>query len=26
VPHQDYLHVYPGEPINVLATVRLHWN
>ena len=26
VPHQDYLQVYPGEPINVLATVRVHWN
>ena len=22
-PHQDYLQVYPGEPINVLATVRV---
>ena len=26
VPHQDYLQVYPGEPVNVLATVRVHWN
>jgi TonB-dependent siderophore receptor len=23
VPHQDYLQVYPGQPINVLATVRI---
>ena len=23
VPHQDYLQVYPGEPINVLGTVRV---
>ena len=23
VPHQDYLQVYPGEPANVLATVRV---
>jgi iron complex outermembrane receptor protein len=22
-PHQDYLQVYPGEPVNVLATVRV---
>ena len=26
VPHQDYLQVYPGEPFNVLATVRVRWN
>ena len=26
VPHQDYLQVYPGEPVNVLATIRVHWN
>ena len=25
IPHQDYLQVYPGEPVNVLATVRVHW-
>ena len=24
VPHMDYPQVYPGEPINVLATVRVH--
>ena len=24
VAHQDYLQVYPGDPINVLATVRVH--
>jgi iron complex outermembrane receptor protein len=23
IPHQDYLQVYPGEPINVLGTVRI---
>jgi len=23
VTHQDYLQVYPGEPANVLATVRV---
>jgi outer membrane receptor protein involved in Fe transport len=26
VPHQDYLHVYPGNPVNVLATVRVRMN
>jgi iron complex outermembrane recepter protein len=26
IPHQDYLQVYPGEPVNVLATIRVHWN
>lgn len=24
VAHQDYLQVYPGDPVNVLATVRVH--
>jgi hypothetical protein len=23
VAHQDYLQVYPGDPINVLGTVRV---
>ena len=23
VPHQDYLQVYPGDPVNVLGTVRV---
>lgn len=23
VPHQDYLQVYPGDPVNLVATVRL---
>jgi len=23
VPHQDYLQVYPGAPINALGTVRV---
>jgi len=23
IPHQDYLQVYPGEPTNVLGTVRI---
>ena len=22
-PHQDYLQVYPGEPTNVLGTLRI---
>ena len=26
VPHQDYLQVYPGNPVNVLATVRVRMN
>jgi len=25
IPHQDYLQLYPGEPVNVLGTVRVHW-
>ena len=25
VPHQDYLQVYPGEPTNVLATIRVRF-
>jgi iron complex outermembrane receptor protein len=24
VAHQDYLQVYPGDPVNVLGTVRVH--
>jgi hypothetical protein len=24
VAHQDYAQVYPGDPINVLGTVRVH--
>jgi hypothetical protein len=24
VPHLDWAQVYPGDPINVLATVRVH--
>ena len=23
VPHQDYLQVYPGSPVNVLGTIRV---
>jgi iron complex outermembrane receptor protein len=26
VPHQDYLQVYPGQPFNVLATVRARFH
>ena len=25
-PHQDYLQVYPGDPTNVLATLRIRLN
>ncbi len=25
VPHQDYLQVYPGDPVNVLGTVRIRF-